>query len=221
MKKYLRWTDSLEDLEIMEGCLVSDGNVSVVLVVDVSISINIIIIISMNFIIRNVTTLSLWEYLWSPRNFLSPDLAIKCQIISHLIFSYHLKTRDWWKTNHQCRGQEARGAASVTESWARSCDVTEPDSSDITQTRCHLLFSSAVEIWNNSESVTWSGGEAWLLAVRHTGRCEWRGTHWDRSFMQTNNLGKYFQFRNSLARNYGKWGFFDKWRTHSRNLLCP
>ena len=43
----------------MEGCLVSDGNVSVALVVDVSISINIIIIISMNFIIRNVTTLSL------------------------------------------------------------------------------------------------------------------------------------------------------------------
>ena len=59
MKKYLRWTDSLEDWKIMEGCLVSDGNVSVALVVDVSISINIIIIISMNFIIRNVTTLSL------------------------------------------------------------------------------------------------------------------------------------------------------------------
>ena len=41
----------------MEGFLVSDGNVS--MVVDVSIGINIIIIISMNFIIRNVTTLSL------------------------------------------------------------------------------------------------------------------------------------------------------------------
>ena len=44
----------------MEGFLVSDENVSMsLLVVDVSISINIIIIISMNFIIRNVTTLSL------------------------------------------------------------------------------------------------------------------------------------------------------------------
>ena len=44
----------------MEGSLVSDENVSMsLLVVDVSISINIIIIISMNFIIRNVTTLSL------------------------------------------------------------------------------------------------------------------------------------------------------------------
>lgn len=44
----------------MEGYLVSDGNVSMSpMVVDVSISIKIIIIISMNFIIRNVTTLSL------------------------------------------------------------------------------------------------------------------------------------------------------------------
>ena len=44
----------------MVGCLVSDENVSMsLLVVDVSISINIIIIISMNFIIRDVTTLSL------------------------------------------------------------------------------------------------------------------------------------------------------------------
>lgn len=44
----------------MEGSLVSDGNVSMSpMVVDVSISIKIIIIISMNFIIRNVTTLSL------------------------------------------------------------------------------------------------------------------------------------------------------------------
>lgn len=51
---------SLEDLKIMEGSLVSDGNVSMSpMVVDVSISIKIIIIISMNFIIRNVTTLSL------------------------------------------------------------------------------------------------------------------------------------------------------------------
>ena len=60
MKKNLRWTVSLEDLKIMEGSLVSDGNVSMSpMVVDVSISIKIIIIISMNFIIRNVTTLSL------------------------------------------------------------------------------------------------------------------------------------------------------------------
>ena len=61
MKKYLRWTVSLEDLKIMvEGSLVSDGNVSMSpMVVDVSIRIKIIIIISMNFIIRNVTTLSL------------------------------------------------------------------------------------------------------------------------------------------------------------------
>ena len=44
----------------MEGFLVSDENVHMgLLVVDVFISINIIIIISMNFIIRNVTTLSL------------------------------------------------------------------------------------------------------------------------------------------------------------------
>ena len=45
---------------MVEGSLVSDGNVSMSpMVVDVSIRIKIIIIISMNFIIRNVTTLSL------------------------------------------------------------------------------------------------------------------------------------------------------------------
>ena len=38
MKKNLRWTVSLEDLKIMEGSLVSDGNVSMSpMVVDVSI----------------------------------------------------------------------------------------------------------------------------------------------------------------------------------------
>ena len=56
-KENIKYT---EDLKIMVGCLVSDENVSMsLLVVDVSISINIIIIISMNFIIRDVTTLSL------------------------------------------------------------------------------------------------------------------------------------------------------------------
>ena len=68
----------------MEGFLVSDGNVS--MVVDVSIGINIIIIISMNFIIRNVTTLSLWEYLWSRNLTFYPSDKMSHNLSSHIIW---------------------------------------------------------------------------------------------------------------------------------------